>query len=227
MTLLILFFAVCGYRYSFFSVGYSLLFLTKYAVYLSIFALALALVSIGYSIKHYKKFTNILTSISLLVINLTIVSFFYTKILDMRSNPMINDISTDYNDLLEFKLYKDHNFLEDEHFLIQRFGGFKLPNYNIEPLLLSGVSKENIFNKSLIILKNMGLEITYQNIDEGLIEALEKSFWYGFEDDMIIRIEELISNDIIINVRSASRTGRSDFGKNSERIKSYFTLISK
>ena len=44
ITLLMLFFAVCGYRYSFFSVGYSLLFLTKYAVYLSIFALALALV---------------------------------------------------------------------------------------------------------------------------------------------------------------------------------------
>ena len=60
---------------------------------------------------------------------------------------------------------------------------------------------------------------------EGTIEALEKSFWYGFTDDMIIRIEKLITNDIIINVRSASRIGRSDFGKNSKRIKSYFVLM--
>ena len=58
-----------------------------------------------------------------------------------------------------------------------------------------------------------------------LIEASEKSFWYGFTDDMIIRIEKLITNDIIINVRSASRIGKSDFGKNSKRIKSYFVLM--
>ena len=73
----------------------------------------------------------------------------------------------------------------------------------------------------------MGLKITYENIEEGTIEVLERSFWYGFKDDMIIRIEKLITDDLIINVRSASRTGRSDFGKNSKRIKSYFILIEK
>ena len=71
----------------------------------------------------------------------------------------------------------------------------------------------------------MGLEITYENLEEGTIEAVEKSFWYGFKDDLIIRIEELISTNILINVRSASRVGRSDFGKNSKRIKSYFILL--
>ena len=138
---------------------------------------------------------------------------------------MINDISTDFNDLLEFKVYKGHNLPKDEQYLIQKYGGFKLPNYDITPLLLSNVSKELIFNKSLLILKNMGLEITYENLEEGIIEAVEKSFWYGFEDDLIIRIEELISSNILINARSASRVGRSDFGKNSKRIKSYFLLL--
>ena len=122
-------------------------------------------------------------------------------------------------------MYKTHNLPKDEHYLIQKYGGFKLPNYDIEPLLLSNVSKELIFNKSLLILKNMGLKITYENIEEGIIEAVEKSFWYGFKDDLIIRIEELISSNILINARSASRVGRSDFGKNSKRIKSYFILL--
>ena len=71
----------------------------------------------------------------------------------------------------------------------------------------------------------MGLEITYENLEEGAIEADEKSFWYGYKDDLIIRIEELISSNILINARSASRVGRSDFGKNSKRIKSYFILL--
>ena len=225
ITLFLLFIAVCGYRYNYFTVGYSLLFLTKYAVYCSVIALALSLISIGYSFKIYKKFLNLVIGVFLLALNLTIISFFYYQILDLRSNPMINDISTDYNDLLEFKDYKAHNMPKDEHHLIQKYGGFKLPNYDIAPLLMSNVSKELVFNSSLLTLKNMGLEITYENIEEGAIEAVEKSFWYGFKDDLIIRIEELISSNILINARSASRIGRSDFGKNSERIKSYFILL--
>ena len=225
IALFLLLFAVCGYRYNYFTVGYSLLFLTKYAVYISIIALVLSLISIGYSLKLSKKFMNLVISIFTLAINLTIISFFYYQILNLRSNPMINDISTDFHDLLEFKTYKAHDLPKDEDYFIQKYGGFKLPNYNIEPLLLSNVSKKLIFNKSLLILKNMGLEITYANIEEGTIEAVEKSFWYGFKDDLIIRIEELISSNLLINARSASRVGRSDFGKNSERIKSYFILL--
>ena len=225
ITLVLLLLAVCGYRYNYFTVGYSLLFLTKYAVYVSIIALALSLISIGYSFKLYKKFINLVIGFFTLALNLTIISFFYYQILHLRSNPMINDISTDFHDLLEFKVYKAHDLPKDEHYFIQKYGGFKLPNYDIAPLLLSNVSKELVFNKSLLILKNMGLEITYENLEEGAIEAVEKSFWYGFKDDLIIRIEELISSNILINARSASRIGRSDFGKNSKRIKSYFILL--
>lgn len=224
-TIILLLLAVFGYRYGFFSAGYSLLFLTKYAVYSSIIASAISLISIGYSLHLYKKFLSILSSIFMFAINITVISFFYFQIIDLRSNPLINDISTDYHDLLEFKIYTDHNLPKDEHNFIQKFGGFKLPNYELAPLILSDVSKEEVFNKSLNILKNMGLEITYENFEEGTIEALEKSFWYGFTDDMIIRIEKLITNDIRINARSASRIGRSDFGKNSKRIKSYFILL--
>lgn len=225
ITLFLLLLGVYGYRSNLFTPGYSLLFLTKYAVYFSIIGSAVALISIGYSLKLYKKFLNIVLSIFILSINLTVITFFYFQILDLRSNPLINDISTDYQDLLQFKVHTEHNLPNEEHQFIQKFGGFKTPYYDIAPLLLSGVTKEQVFNKSLITLKNMGIAITYENLEEGVIEGLEKSFWYGFKDDMIIRIEELISGDILINVRSASRTGRSDFGKNSQRIKSYFILI--
>ena len=41
ITLFLLLIAVCGYRYNYFTVGYSLLFLTKYAVYCSVIMLYL------------------------------------------------------------------------------------------------------------------------------------------------------------------------------------------
>ena len=73
----------------------------------------------------------------------------------------------------------------------------------------------------------MGLKITYSDLEEGFIEAVDKSFWYGFEDDIIIRIEKLISDDIKIDARSASRKGRSDFGINSKRIINFFKRLNK
>ena len=225
LTFILLLLAVFGYRYGYFSAGYSLMFLTKYAVYSSIIASAIFVIYIGHSLHLYKMFLNIVSSIFMFAINIKIIYFIYFQIIYLRSKPVINNIDTDYYDLLEFKVYTDHNLPKDDHNLIQKFGGFKLPNYELSPLILSDVSKEEVFNKSLNILKTMGLEITYENFEEGTIEALEKSFWYGFTDDMIIRIEKLITNDIIINVRSASRIGRSDFGKNSKRIKSYFVLM--
>lgn len=227
ISLLMLVFAVFGYRYNFLSVGYSLLFLTKYAIYISLFAFVLSLIALGYSLKLYKKFMYIIICIFVLSINLTIISFFYIKVNDLRSNPMINDVSTNYLDIIEFKVHTEHNLPKGEHSLIQKYGGFKLPNYNLSSLILSGKSKHVVFNKSLELIENMGLEITFKDLEEGIIEAVEKSFWYGFNDDIIIRIENLISGDIIIDVRSASRTGRSDFGANSKRIKSYLNMIQK
>ena len=227
IVIFLLLLGVYGYRFNIFSAGYSLLFLTKYAIYLSIIAFSLALISIGYSLKLNKKIFNFLTGAFVLSFNLTIISFFYFQVLDLRSNPLINDISTDYSDLLEFKVSSSHILPENDHHLIQKYGGFKLPNYDLKPLLLSGVSKEVVFNNSLVVIQKMGLEVIYKSLEEGKIEALDKSFWYRFKDDMIIQIEELISGKIMINVRSASRTGKSDFGKNSQRIRNYFNLIKK
>ena len=85
---------------------------------------------------------------------------------------------------------------------------------------------EEVFDESQNIINKMGLNITYSNLEEGLIEAVDSSFWYGFKDDMIIRIEKLISDEIKIDIRSASRIGKSDFGVNSMRIKEFFKYLN-
>jgi uncharacterized protein (DUF1499 family) len=102
-----------------------------------------------------------------------------------------------------------------------------MPNYDLSPLLINNKTKDQVFNESLKITISMGLVVTYNNLEEGIIEVVDTSFWYGFKDDMIIRIEQLISDDIIVNVRSASRVGRSDFGVNSRRIIGFFELLNK
>jgi len=225
VTLLLLFISIIGYRYELFSVVFSLLTLTKYAIYASLIALGLSLIAFG-SLLGKNKFLSILNVFFNILITIIIVIYFFNCFIALKSNPLINDISTNYDDAIEFKSHKSHNLHTDEHILLQKYGGFKKPNSAIISLQVSNKTLIEVFNASSNTLKSMNLTITYSNLEEGYLEAVDSSFWYGFKDDIIIRIEKLISDEIKIDIRSASRTGKSDFGVNSLRIRDFFEKLS-
>jgi uncharacterized protein (DUF1499 family) len=224
VTILLLFISVMGFRFEIFSFVFSLLTLTKYAIYTSLIALVLSLIAFGNLIgrSHYSSILNNLFNI---IINIVLVVYFFNNIIALKSNPVINDISTNYDDFIEFKMYKNHNLLTDEHILLQKYGGFNKPNSKIISFQVINKTLAEVFNASQNIINEMGLKITYSNLEEGLIEAVDSSFWYGFKDDIIIRIEKLISDEIKVDVRSASRIGKSDFGVNSMRIKDFYQRL--
>ena len=224
VTILLLFISVMGFRFEIFSFVFSLLTLTKYAIYTSLIALVLSLIAFGNLIgrSHYSFILNNLFNI---IINIVLVVYFFNNIIALKSNPVINDISTNYDDFIEFKIYKNHNLFTDEHILLQKYGGFNKPNSKIISFQVINKTLAEVFNASQNIINEMGLKITYSNLEEGLIEAVDSSFWYGFKDDIIIRTEKLISDEIKVDVRSASRIGKSDFGINSMRIKDFYQRL--
>ena len=224
VTILLLFISVMGFRFEIFSFIFSLLTLTKYAIYTSLIALVLSLIAFGNLIgrSHYSSILNNLFNI---IINIVLVVYFFNNIIALKSNPVINDISTNYDDFIEFKMYKNHNLFTDEHILLQKYGGFNKPNSKIASFQVIDKTLVEVFDASQNIINEMGLKITYSNLEEGLIEAVDSSFWYGFKDDTIIRIEKLISDEIKVDVRSASRIGKSDFGINSMRIKDFYQRL--
>ncbi|MDE2293966.1 MAG: DUF1499 domain-containing protein [Gammaproteobacteria bacterium] len=54
----------------------------------------------------------------------------------------------------------------------------------------------------------------------GLIEASDTTFWFGFTDDVVIRVEPSGSGSRL-DIRSESRVGESDLGKNAQRIRAF------
>jgi uncharacterized protein (DUF1499 family) len=51
-----------------------------------------------------------------------------------------------------------------------------------------------------------------------MIEATATTFWFGFKDDVVLRIRPT-ANGSIVDVRSVSRVGQSDLGANAKRIR--------
>jgi len=74
-------------------------------------------------------------------------------------------------------------------------------------------------------LERMGLEIV--TVDEGLgiVEATDTTFWFGFKDDVVVRVREE-DDGSIVDVRSVSRVGVSDLGKNADRILTLLDALS-
>ncbi len=65
-----------------------------------------------------------------------------------------------------------------------------------------------------------GWEILSEDNVAGMIEATHKSRWFGFIDDISIRIAP-VENGTRVDVRSKSRVGRSDLGANVKRIRAF------
>ena len=70
----------------------------------------------------------------------------------------------------------------------------------------------------------MGWTIVAVDESAARIEASERSRWFGFTDDIVIRVAATDSGSRI-DLRSSARQGRSDFGVNAARIRTYLAAL--
>jgi len=59
----------------------------------------------------------------------------------------------------------------------------------------------------------------------GRIEATDTTFWFGFKDDVVIRVSP-VPNGSRVDVRSLLRVGGSDIGANAVRIRKYLETLN-
>jgi len=94
----------------------------------------------------------------------------------------------------------------------------------IRPLVLSA-SPEQVFGQALATATQSGWTVHTQDLQAGLIEATDTSFWYGFKDDIIIRIQASEGGGSVLDMRSTSRIGKSDIGANAKRIREFMNAL--
>lgn len=95
---------------------------------------------------------------------------------------------------------------------------------DIRPVRLP-VPPREAFDRALAAAQKMGWTIAAAERADGRIEATATTFWFGFRDDIVIRVapEETGSR---VDIRSVSRVGKSDLGTNARRIRQYVKLLT-
>jgi uncharacterized protein (DUF1499 family) len=133
-----------------------------------------------------------------LVLGVSVAAIPAAAYLRARSVPPINDISTDPNEQSDAqrRAYPD-----------------------IRPLRLA-VAPNIAFERAKGAMEEAGWQIVREDPSAGRIEALATTFWFGFKDDVVVRITADGAGSRV-DVRSKSRVGRSDLGTNAQRIRAY------
>jgi uncharacterized protein (DUF1499 family) len=127
-----------------------------------------------------------------------------------RSLPAIHDISTD---------------TENPPPLAATYGGQAIAEQqrraypDIRPLMLA-VPPSIAFSRARDAAEESGWQIVASDRAAGRIEAVATTFWFGFKDDVAVRISA-VRGGSRIDVRSVSRVGRGDAGANARRIREY------
>lgn len=88
--------------------------------------------------------------------------------------------------------------------------------------LRTGLDLEEAVARAQAVLESQGHRVVNVEVggDEGIVEAVATTFWFGFQDDLVVRVRRG-SGGSVVDVRSVSRVGRSDLGANAARIKGF------
>jgi uncharacterized protein (DUF1499 family) len=81
------------------------------------------------------------------------------------------------------------------------------------------------FARALASARAMGWTLVATDSAAGRIEATATTRWFGFKDDVVIRVEPDPAGSRV-DVRSVSRVGQSDVGTNARRIRAYLARLA-
>jgi len=96
---------------------------------------------------------------------------------------------------------------------------------DIRPLALD-IPPAQAFRIALNTAHRMNWRVVAAVPADGRIEAVATTRWFGFKDDVVVRITAAGDGGSIVDIRSESRVGISDIGTNARRIRSFLETVA-
>ncbi|MEO0463484.1 MAG: DUF1499 domain-containing protein [Pseudomonadota bacterium] len=198
----------------------------------------LAIVSIVLCMRRVPR-NGLGSAVFALLIPLAIASFFAPLVMGAGAHP-IHDVATDTAnppalspEVLAARAESDANPINDYSVPLSELEAFAevdgplaakshaaiiAETYpEVAPLTLSGTDADAAVNAVQLAMADMGLSQIRYIPETNTVEGLAETFWFGFKDDMVVRVSQGEEN-LTLDFRSVSRVGRSDIGANAKRI---------
>ena len=211
-----------GYRLGLwgFPVGFEIM---QWAAIGGLVAVVLALV---FLLNRRTRRGNAVILVATLVIGVTTVYVPWDAREQTRAVPPIHDITTDTDDPPAFNAvvplregarnppaYPGDDVAEQQR---EAYPDLEPRRFEADPA--------RVFEAVLETADALGWEVVDTDEGDGRIEAVATSTWFGFRDDVVVRITD-DNGATRVDVRSKSRVGQSDAGANAERIERFLEQL--
>ena len=225
---LLLLAAPLGYRLGVFSLRLALQTLLRWGVYLAVGAAAVSLVGLIVTLATPKERRRglLLAAVSFVVAAAVIA--IPGRFRMGPPAPPIHDITTDMRDPPQYVavLPLRANAPNTAEYGGERVAAQQRAAYpDLEPAILN-VPPAQAFDLALAAVHEMGWDLVKADATAGRIEATDTTFWFGFKDDVVIRVRPTDGGSRV-DVRSLSRVGVGDAGTNAKRIRAYLKVLTQ
>ena len=221
-ALLLLAAGPAGYRLGIVDLGTALGALPRYGVYVGIVGAVISLAGVALSLRARRRGWVAAAILGLLAgTAAAYVPWAYRE--SVQGAVHINDITTDTENPPAFETLA--RIRESERAVPSIYGG---PEYaaqqkeaypEIQPLHLA-LPPAEAFARVLEQVRREGWTVVATDPARGRIEASAHTHWYGFTDDVVLRISA-DGTGSRIDMRSKSRVGNGDRGVNAARIREF------
>jgi len=202
--------------------------LFKYGAYLGIAAMVVAIVAMLLA-RRGRRGGTIGTAAAGLLLGLLAFGMPWGFRHKAQGVPPIHDITTDWVNppqLVQSKALRDS---ADLHLNTAEYPGDSIAAQqrkaypDIRPVMLA-MRPEQAYAAVLRTARDMGWDEVDANRDRMAVEAVATTSWFGFKDDVVIRVTPA-SGISRVDMRSVSRVGRSDVGANAARIRDFVAKL--
>jgi len=225
---LVLLAAPLGYRLGVLSLRLALLTLLRWGAYLAIGAAVISLIGL---IITFARPTETRRGLVLAALSLVMAGALIAIPARFRMGPPappIHDITTDTQDPPQYVAVLP---LRADAPNTTEYGGERVAAQqrdaypDLQPAILN-VPLRQAFERALAAVHEMGWDLVDADAQAGRIEATDTTFWFGFKDDVVIRVRPDDAGSRV-DVRSLSRVGVGDAGTNAKRIRAYLDLLTR
>jgi len=141
--------------------------------------------------------------------------------------PPIHDITTDAFDPPVFVALAAERALAPNGL---KYGGMEVAAQqqkaypDIKSLIVKTAPAETV-QRAIDAARSEGWQIVASDAPSGRIEATDTTRWFGFKDDIVVRVRPEGSGSRV-DVRSVSRVGKSDIGANAKRVRGFLARLA-
>ncbi|MFB6345436.1 MAG: DUF1499 domain-containing protein [bacterium] len=205
--------------YIHFKTGFSIL---RFCVYGAGISGVMALAGVWITFPLRSNTRGFTLSITAALISALVIWFPVSTWMNLREKPPVHDVTTNWKKPPQFKVISKFRSSDDNPIPDKPSYSRKVRKaYSDLSTIELSMAYTDCFKQSMTTVRRLEWTIGAANWNEGRIEAVDRTFWFGFKDDIAIRITSDNADRCRIDLRSVSRVGQGDGGRNAQRIKTF------